>query len=302
MASTSITRIARLRGSLVLLGLSLLTGCSSLLYYPTHVIHFPPEKLGLAPEEVWFPSEDGTRIHGWYFSSQAGKDPSVAPRGLIVFFHGNAENLSSHYASLIWVLEKGYDFLIFDYRGYGRSEGSPSPRGTVMDGAAALGWAHYRLKDRGWKSTPLVVFAQSLGGAVGMRSVIESKGRVPVRMVIVDSTFPSYREAGRKLLARSPITWLLQPLACVLLSDKFAPGERISEIAPIPLIVIHGDQDRSVDYSLGQEVYQLAAEPKEFWPVPGGRHIEALWLKGGEYRKRILERLESLQAASGGSR
>src|SRR4051812_3784255 len=100
------------------------TGCSSLLYQPSREQIYEPTKLGLEqPEDRFFPSTDGTLLHAWYFRS----DPKKQPKALIAFFHGNGENLSTHFASLAWILPFGYDFMIFDYRGYGRSQGDPSP-------------------------------------------------------------------------------------------------------------------------------------------------------------------------------
>ena len=165
-----------------------LTGCSSLLYHPTHHQYFDPLKLGLKPDVVTFASEDGVRLSGWYFQNRDHK----LPKALVVFFHGNAENMTSHYTTLVFLLAHEIDFFIFDYRGYGLSEGHPTPRGTVDDGIAALRWARFHITDVLRKEVPIVVFGQSLGGAIALKSVIEAKDRIPIGEVIVDSTFSSY--------------------------------------------------------------------------------------------------------------
>lgn len=268
------------------------TGCSSLLYYPTRHEHLNPARLGLYPDRVWFPSEDGYRLHGWYFRNKA----KAAPKAVIVFFHGNAQNISTHFGTLLWLLDSPYDYFIFDYRGYGRSEGTPSPKGTVLDGKAAIRWVRHRNRMEGIDGTPIVVFGQSLGGAIAMRSVIDLKGEIPLRLVVADSTFLSYRSVARGILASHWLTWPLQPLAWLLLSDKYAPGDEVAEISPVPLLVIHGRQDQVVGYEQGEEVFAEAREPKEFWTIPDGRHTDAFWKKDPLYRTEFLKVLDRVSA------
>ncbi len=262
--------------------------CSSLLYYPTKEQHSDPKKFGIQAtkyNDVWFNSEDGTKLHGWFFESRL----YPKSKAVIVFFHGNAENISTHFTTLLWVLTHGYDFFIFDYRGYGISEGEPSPRGTMEDGKAALRWAH-----RQHPKTPLVVFGQSLGGAIALRSALEIKGELPIRLIVADSTFHSYQTIGANVLSRSWLTWLFQPLAYVLLSDQYAPKTKIKELSPVPVVVIHGDKDQTVEFELGKKVYELAASPKEFWPIPGGYHIDCFWRQDQYCRHKLLETLKKI--------
>ncbi len=258
------------------------SGCSSMLYHPTFVQHYDPAQVGLTAEDVYFPTSDGSKLHGWYFKSSMKKT-----KGLIVFFHGNGQNLSSHFASLSWIPPYGYDYFIFDYRGYGKSEGTASPENTVLDGIAAIrkgrDLAH---------GLPLVVFAQSLGGAVALRSLIEMKKEVPIRLLVLDSAFESYQGAGQGVLSHAWLTWPFQPLAYVLLSDKWSADGRVKELAPTPIVVMHGDHDQTIDYDLGVDVFQAAAEPKEFWKIEGGRHTDAFWRHGTTYREKFLKRLD----------
>jgi len=269
----------------VLLVLFAFTGCSSLLYHGTHKKYFDPEKHGLHQEDVTFASLDGTKIHAWYFKSKKAEKP----RAQFVFFHGNGENLTSHFATLAWILPFGYDYLIFDYRGYGKSEGTPTPQGTVEDGEAAIRYLYHRNP-----KIPLIVFAQSLGGAVAIRSIVELHGQIPIKWVVLDSTFVSYEAEGRSLLSKSWVTWLFQPLADVLLSDSWAPGDQIAQISPIPILVMHGDRDRTVDYNLGLDLFKRAREPKEFWRIKDGVHTDAFWRHGGIYRVKFLKKLDEI--------
>ena len=267
-----------------------LTGCSSLFYYPTRYEHINPAKLGVYPERVWFPSEDGMRLNGWYFHNKAKKDP----KAVIVFFHGNAQNISTHFGTLLWTLNHQYDYFIFDYRGYGWSEGTPSPKGTVLDGKAAIRWVQYKNALEGRPKTPIIVFGQSLGGAIALETVITLNNEIPLRLVVADSTFHSYRAVARNLLSKNWITWPLVPLTWLLLSDQYAPGDEIARISPTPLLVIHGKEDPVVDYSLGEKIFSLAREPKEFWSVPDGFHTDAFWKDDGQWRDKFIEELDKV--------
>jgi fermentation-respiration switch protein FrsA (DUF1100 family) len=276
-----------------------LTGCSSMMYQPSGYLFYAPSQLKLHPDEINFNSSDGTKLVGWYFSADE-KRPKLPPKGLIVFFHGNAQNMSSHYLNLVWILKHGYDFFIFDYRGYGKSAGDPTPEGTLEDGKAAVRWAAQKWGSKGLgkntagKDVPLIILGQSLGGAIALRTAMDLKKEIPIRLVVADSTFKSYEDAGASVMSQHWITWLFQPFAYLLLSDKYAPGDHVSELAPVPLVVIHGDQDQVINYDLGLDLFKSAGEPKEFWPVPGGRHTDGMNRKDPAIRDRLLKKLGEL--------
>lgn len=264
-----------------------LSACSALLYHPSKMtsadLNLPDE---VRPENVHFVSRDGTQLHGWYFEH-------LAPRrkGRIVFFHGNAGNVLSHFSTLHWIVKEGYDYFIFDYQGYGMSQGVPAPKETVDDGVAALCWA---AKRKPW--VPLIVLGQSLGGTVALRSLAETGGAIPFAYLIVDSSFHSYKAAARSALAQHWLTWLLQPLAYITMSDRYAPKDTMKDLPQAPLLVIHGTDDRIVSFQLGKKVFDLAPEPKEFLEIPKGRHIDFMWREEGKYRKAILQRINEAVA------
>jgi fermentation-respiration switch protein FrsA (DUF1100 family) len=261
-----------------------LSSCSSVLYYPSKERYFDPAKAGMSHEDVWLRTPDGSKIHGWYL-----KNPVQArPKATIIFFHGNAENLTTHFASLAWILPHGYDYFIWDYRGYGQSEGQADPENTVRDGMLVVREIHKRNE-----KTPLILFGQSLGGAVALRTQIELGKSIPIRLTVIDSSFASYQEAGRHVLSHHWLTWLGQPLAYLLLSDRWAPADRVLEIAPVPLVVIHGRKDGVVDFELGRDLFEKAREPKEFWEIENGLHTDVFWRHGEIYREKLLKRLEA---------
>jgi fermentation-respiration switch protein FrsA (DUF1100 family) len=186
---------------------------------------------------------------------------------------------------LHWITQHPYDLFIFDYEGYGLSTGIPSQEHTVRDGAAALAW----LQQRNPK-LPLVVYGQSLGGAIAMRNLVDSKGKVPVSLAILDSTFASYQLAARKILAKGWLSWPFQWLAWLTISDEFASEGELGKLAPLPLLVIHGDKDQVVSYDCGAAIFAEAAQPKEMWTVAGGRHTDVFSHPG--YREKFLAYLE----------
>lgn len=241
--------------------------------------------MPIQPVDVYFQSEDGTKLHAWYFAPLENKEPTA----VIVQFHGNAENLTTHFFSLYEAPSRGFAYLTFDYRGYGQSEGSPTPAGVVKDGIAAIKWMHSRHPDK-----PLVVFAQSLGGAIAFRSVNQVKNEVPISLMLVDSTFADYRTQARSLFAESYLTYLFQPLAWLMADNSQSPKDDIAQISPIPLIVAHGDNDHTVNQKMGREVFALAKEPKEFWDIPNAQHLQFMFIEEGEQGERFYVRVAEI--------
>lgn len=257
----------------------LLMGCQSFFYYPSKEKLFDPARIKMKQEDVYLQTASGEKIHGWYFAS-AQKET----KGTVLFFHGNAENLSSHFLMFHWLPEQGYSYFIFDYPGYGESSGKPTPQGTVEAGIAAAEWLHKK------ESRPLIVYGHSLGGIVALRTAQEIKGRIPVRDIVVEASFGSYKQMGRNVLKRHWLTWIFQPLTYVVLSDAYAP-EPIHTLAPIPMLFIAGTEDRAVEAFNTQALYDQAQNPKEIWMVSGGRHGDLYVLRNGELRKQLLSYL-----------
>ena len=247
-----------------LLALAFVGGCSNLVYLPSKSLLGAPEEM---PDDVWFSSADGTKLHGWWFEARGVR------HGTVVQFHGNAGNITSHYASLQWVTERGYDFFTFDYRGYGRSAGAPGQAGLHADALAALRYAMARAKPG--PGPDLVLYGQSLGGAVLLRMLDDVKDRERIRAVIVEGTFHSYQDAAAAVLWDQPLTLPFAGLAYTLVSDEDSPSAYIERVAPIPLLVVHDLRDPVVPFRFGQAVYDLARAPKELWPVDYGSHLGA---------------------------
>jgi alpha-beta hydrolase superfamily lysophospholipase len=256
--------------------------CTSLLYYPSNALYVDLNKLKNKPEEVKTILDDGLEIMGWYFHT-----PKKPAKAVVLFFHGNAENRSTHFWTLYWLLDHGYDLTIFDYPGYGQSDGDPSPESTVKMAAHVI----KRIKARNPK-LPLVVYGQSLGGAIAQRAVWEIRDELKPDMLIIDGSFNSYRSIARRMLAKHFMTWLFQPIGWLVMNDKWAPGNKIGELKGVPVIVIHSKTDQVIPYDQGVKIFEAAAEPKQLWLRETGVHIHTYSGKEGEkFKEKLVKAL-----------
>lgn len=284
----------RLSKLIALVGLvSCVNACTHLAFQPSRVLFVDPSRLGIAYQDVSFTSADGTALHGWFFPAQ-----TTEVKGTFVQFHGNAENISTHFASLIWVTKHGYNLFTFDYRGYGQSAGTASMPGALEDISAAIEQA--RQLPGSPHTTRLILYGQSLGGALLLPTVASLDNRHDIVVVIADSSFPSYRRLAREKLASHWLTFLLQPLTSLLVSDRYAPEHMLTRISPTPLLVIHGDQDTIIPWQHGQGLYDRATMPKWFWKLQGVRHIQSMAPQFRHHREALLDFLAQLEAQQGG--
>jgi uncharacterized protein len=134
-----------------------LTACTSLFYHPTKEEYFNVDTAKIERQEIHLTTQDQKKLNGWYFPRQKES------KGLVLFFHGNAENITSHFVTLFWFVEEGYDYALFDYRGYGKSEGSVDNDKVLLDVAEMIKWGQQTAKA---KNLPLIIYGQSLGGTL----------------------------------------------------------------------------------------------------------------------------------------
>ena len=271
---------ACIRSVVVLGGALCLACCTSLFFKPGRDFVYDPATVQLSPQDVYFKSADNVKLHGWYFQARGHE------RGTILVCHGNVENISTHVKLDLWLVDAGYNLFIFDYRGYGRSEGSPDVKGINRDAEAALETLLIRVPGR------VIVFGKSLGGAVAVYTVANSPCRDRVKGVILEGTFSSYRMIAREKIAESIIGWPLQYPLSFLVSDDCSPVDFIARLSPIPVLIMQGKADPIVPEHHGRILYDAAAEPKQYWPLNLG-HVKS-WTDPAT-RERLLEYLERLQ-------
>lgn len=262
------------------LNFAMLTGCSQLFYYPDSNLYTSQKKLAPYLSEKELKGPYG-KVIAWTFTNP---DKKIQKKAHLLFYHGNAQNVSSHFYSLYWILEHGYSFTIFDYPGYGGSEGEPTPRSTTDTGKFMIDYI-----TQTYPQSPLLIFGQSLGGNIALYTAAEKNNSKNICGVVIDSTFLSYRTVARRTMAANWLTWLLQPLAYVAVSDSYAAKKNISQLRQ-PLQIYHGTSDTTVAIENGQDVFSAANEPKTFTSVHEGLHTDAF--TGPDrlrYQKKLLD-------------
>lgn len=250
---------------------------SSLLFHPTPGVDLHPRDLGIDAEEVFLETEDGVRIHAFYLPGESGERAGDGNGGrAILFLHGNAGNASHRLPNAAALARLGSDVLLLDYRGYGRSEGSPSETGVYADARAGL--AHL-VEVRRVPEERVVLFGRSLGGAVAIDLARER----PLAGVIVESTFTSLADMGSRVAG--PIGRLL--------GRGFDSRGKIASVRA-PLLFFHGDRDEIVPFALGRRLFEAAPAPKAFEVIAGAGHNDTVEVGGRPYLERIGRFLEEV--------
>ena len=256
-------------------------GLDRLFYYPSKTVHYTPDDFSLKYEDVTFETSDGLKLSGWFLPADGHA------RGTVVHFHGNAENITAHVTLSLWLVWAGYNVFVFDYRGYGESEGKVTRAGTIRDGHAAL---DYLLSRDDVDPRRIFAFGQSLGGAV---ATVVAAEREEFRAVVLDSTFSGYRRIGSRHLQRVLFfKWLTDLIAAALLSDDYDPIDYVARIAPRPLLVIASAEDKICFAELGRELFDAAAEPKEFVLVQDSEHLQTVAENVDGVQDKILRLFE----------
>ena len=223
---------------------------------------------GLRFQEVWFAADDKTKLHGWYC-------PAEQPRGTILIAHGNAGNIATRGEWLQYLQSTvRVSTLMFDYRGYGRSDGVPTVVGALQDARAA----RTKLSAlAGVKESELILMGESIGGAIVVQLAAESAPRG----LILQSTFSSLRDVAD--VHYSKLSWLVRP-------NKL---DSVTQIAKYhgPLLQSHGDMDQIIPFTSAQKLFRAANEPKTFVTIAGSDHND--WLTDS-YLRRLDEFVANL--------
>jgi fermentation-respiration switch protein FrsA (DUF1100 family) len=220
-------------------------------------------------EDCWFTAVDGVRLHGWWL-------PHAEPRAVLLHVHGNAGNIT-HRAAMAEFLhdEFGVSVLLFDYRGYGRSEGRPTIEGLIRDAEAARDYLAVR---EGMPPDSIVLHGTSLGGAIAVQLAADGGARG----LILESTFSSLKEVSK---AHYP-----ELLVNLLVADRLDSATAIASYEG-PLLQCHGAADRTIPFDQGEELFAAANEPKTWIAMPGLDHNDG---PSKEYFTALEEFLSSL--------
>jgi len=245
----------------------------ALMIFEDQFIYFP-EKYPKGPydqarsianlQDCWITTQDGVKIHAWYA-------PAESARATLVISHGNAGNLSHRYLILRSLQRHRYNVLMYDYRGYGRSEGTPSEEGIYSDGRAALDFV---LTLPGVDSSRTFLWGTSLGGAVALDVATQRA----VAGIILESTFTSAADVARILYPFLPVRYFLR--------TKLNSIEKIKSLH-VPILIVHGSHDTIIPIGFGRQLFQAAPGPKEMYEIPGADHNDTFFVGGEEYFDRV---------------
>jgi fermentation-respiration switch protein FrsA (DUF1100 family) len=242
---------------------------ATLFFYQPNLLYFPdmpsreveanPGDIGLGFEPVSLATRDGEQLDAWFI-------PADPMRGVVLFCHGNAGNISHRLDSIRLFHGLGLSVLIFDYRGYGRSSGKPTEKGTYRDADAA--W-DYLVKQRGIAPGQIILFGRSLGAAIAADLATRQRAAA----VILESAFTSVPDVAAGFYPWLPVRWLSR--------YQYDTGKKLADIHG-PVLIVHSRDDEIIPYANGERLFEVANEPKQFLPLRGG-HNDGFMVSGKDY-------------------
>jgi fermentation-respiration switch protein FrsA (DUF1100 family) len=256
------------------LGVILYVMQPTFLYSPVREVLYTPEELGMDFENVVFETEDGLNLNGWYIPAplearmQKSLTGSVQSEGslltgpvensqyTVLFCHGNGGNMMHRLDSINIFYNLGLNCFIFDYRGYGGSEGKPGEEGTYLDAMAAYKWL---TEEKKVSPKNIIVFGRSLGGSIAAQLA----AKVEARTLIIESAFTSYVDIGRKFYPYMPVRWFAR--------FSYRTIDYVKDVR-CPVMIIHSRNDETVPFEFGLELYDVANGPKEFVEIFGSHN------------------------------
>lgn len=241
----------------------LLVSCEGKIIY--HPFKYPeglwdPGSFGVETEDIYFAAADGVKLHAWYV-------PAPNAVATLLWFHGNAGNLTHRLDNIRQLRPLNLNIFIFDYRGYGKSEGEPDEAGIYLDSQAAY---ETLVSRKNVSPDTLFLFGRSLGGICA----IEVASKNPAAGLILESVFTSAGDMARKLFPLLPLHWAIK--------SKFDAVGKVPQLK-LPKLFLHGTEDEIVPYRLGRELFEAAAEPKQFYDIQGAGHNDTFIVGGKPY-------------------
>lgn len=235
-------------GYILILGLMFIFQ-HKLLFMPSVTLFQTPQSAGLTAENLWIITEDGVRIHGWYF-------PNESAELVVILSHGNAGNISGRMGIAETLLNSGAAVVMYDYRGYGESEGKPSETGFYKDIEAVV---HHLKTEKGYAENDMVMYGRSLGGAVAAYAAT----KFDLRGLVLDSSILNLRAMIRDVYPFVPT---------VLARYHFPTDEYLNQLDGLPIMIMHSPADKIVSYQQGMALYEMIGQPKMFVELRGGHN------------------------------
>jgi hypothetical protein len=223
-----------------------------------------PAHVAVKVEGVFLTTSDGVKIHCWWAQAEGAQRT-------ILYFHGNAGNLSLRLPNIGWLQQLPANVLAVDYRGYGKSEGQPTEQGVYRDAEAAY---NYLVQERKIPPEQIVGLGQSLGTAVA----VDVAAKKPVGAVILEAGFPSAKRVAQ-IAMRLPGVWLI-------MRSDFNSARKLKDVRA-PVLVAHCRQDPVIPFVLGEELYAAANQPSRFVAYPGDCHEPLYTADPRDYAARL---------------
>ena len=243
------------------------------IYRPTRTVRQTPRYIGLDYEEIELIARDGVRITGWYVPARQGHKT-------LIFCHGNAGNVGHRLYKIAIFHGLGQNCLIFDYRGYGKSQGKPSEKGTYLDAKAAYDWLR---NIKGAEVQDIVAYGESLGGSIAANLAATSE----CGGLILDSAFTSFLALAKRLVPYMP---------GVLMSEYKYDTDRAVERVSCPVLVIHSRDDEIVPLDFGKELFMRAGEPRRYVEIRGS-HNDGFIVSEATYKRELRDWFEQYRRA-----
>lgn len=268
-------RVIRLCFAFLLVALVISSCSTSMFFYaPYKEFKYYPDTTFCSLQEINFKSANGANLNGWFFKPK--NKPVIAT---VLHFHGNAGNVSYQYQFSDSLIKAGFQVMVFDYQGFGKSGGKESQEHVLEDGIAAL---HYVKAREDVKNTKLILFGQSLGGHLSC--VVAAQEQKLIDALIVEGAFSGHERmavyVGKKQGAPK---WLTK----LLVQTKYDAINEIQKVS-IPKLIIHSTEDETCPFYMGKELYDKAIAPKEFWEIKGA-HIAASKYYRGEFVQKFID-------------
>ncbi|MBT3923497.1 MAG: alpha/beta hydrolase [Nitrospina sp.] len=222
--------------------------------------YWNPASAGVPAQDIYFTAEDGVKLHGWFI-------PAPNAVATLLWFHGNAGNLSHRLDNIQRLAPLNLNIFIFDYRGYGRSEGEPDEQGIYKDSKAAYKTV---IGLNSVSVDTLFLFGRSLGGICAVETALHP----PARGLILESVFTSASDMSRKVFPLIPLGWAIR--------SKLDAIGKVPNLK-LPKLFLHGTRDEIVPYDLGRKLFDRAGEPKEFYSLEGAGHNDTYIIGGRDY-------------------
>ncbi len=243
---------------------------NNLIFYPTKEIFSTPSRMGIGYEEVFIDTEDGEKLYGYFLAAKEKTNK------VFIYLHGNAQNVGDWWLAPAEIQKYiNINALLIDYRGYGKSTGTPSIEGANLD---AMAMHNYLLIERDFKPENISIYGRSMGGAIG----IELATKVQIKSITVQSSFLSLRKIAKDLYPLIPE---------ILVQGKHWDSEKLIKNIKVPILISHGDKDEIIPVSHSYELYKLANEPKKLIILKGSSHNDVSSYFNNEYFETLNELL-----------